>query len=62
MKLPRDALARRSIVLDLKAQNLSAVFEQVVEELVKKELITPDVAGELAQKLQEREDVSCSAS
>ena len=42
MKLLQDALANRYIALDLKAQNLPSIFDQVVQELVEKGLVKPE--------------------
>jgi len=61
MKLLQDALADQHFVLDLNAQSLSAIFDQVVRHMVEKELVASEVAGEVKAALQSREDHSATA-
>ena len=44
MKLLHDALANHCFALDLDAQSMPAIFEQVVRHLVEKKLISSDRA------------------
>ncbi len=61
MKLLHDALANHCFALDLKAQELPEIFEQVVEHLVDQKLIASDRAGDVEAALLARENHASTA-
>ncbi len=61
MKLLHDALANHCFALDLKAQSLPDIFEQVVQHLVEKRLVAADSADDVQAALQARENHASTA-
>ena len=61
MKLLHDALANHCFALDLKAEELPEIFEQVVGHLVEKKLIAPDRAADVEAALLARENHASTA-
>ena len=61
MKLLHDALANHCFALDLKAQELPEIFEQVVRHLVDQGLIAQSRAADVEAALQARENHASTA-
>ena len=61
MKLLHDALANHCFALDLDAESMPAIFEQVVGHLVEKKLIASDRAADVEEALLARENHASTA-